>query len=162
MNDIERLLEAYLTPVENERFVATKRWKDKEGNPIIWEIKAVSEDRIKALRLEATRRAQAGYLRSSKLYGGHRTSEVDEIETVVARTDQVHIFNELLAAESTVFPDLSNGALQDKFGTRDEVGLLKAILSVSGELMDYIQRTTAINGFLDKEYKEVYEEAKND
>ena len=114
------------------------------------------------MRLEATRRAQAGYLRSSKLYGGHRTSEVDEIETVVARTDQVHIFNELLAAESTVFPDLSNSALQDKFGTRDEVGLLKAILSVSGELMDYIQRTTAINGFLDKEYKEAYKEAKND
>lgn len=160
INDIELLLEATLEPAQHERLVATKRWKDREGNPIEWEIAPVSEDTIKKLRLEATRIAQRSYNANSKAFKGN--ADMESVETVVAQANQIHIFNELLAVESTVFPDLKNARLQDKFGVYEPVALLKGILSVGGEFMEYIKQTSTINGFLEKEYEEVHEEAKND
>lgn len=161
MNDIELLLEGTLLPVENKRFVATQRWLDKNGEPVEWEICALSEERIKAIRLEAARKAKAKFIMRTKAFAGHMDGDAEVIEESVSQTEQIQLFNELLAVEATVFPDLKNAKLQDKFGVHDEVSLLRAILN-GGEFMEYITRTTALNGFLAQSYEEAFDEAKKD
>ncbi len=160
VNDVELLLGGTLAPIENKRFVATNRWTDSKGNPVMWEIKALHEDKLKAIRLEAARQANATYAVRTKAFAGHMNEMASDIEEAVARTDQIHIFNTLLAVEATVFPDLKNAALQDKFGVHSEADLLKAIL-VGGEFTAYVERVNSLNGF-GRDYAQAYEEAKKD
>ena len=65
----------------------------------------------------------------------------------------------LMAAMSTVYPDLKNAELQNSYGVMGEVELLEAMLS-AGELLAYEQEINRINGF-DVSFDDKVEEAKN-
>ncbi|MFM9413342.1 phage tail assembly chaperone [Peptococcus simiae] len=130
---------------ENVKYVASERFKSPTtGEPLEWEIRPLSNaesERIKVqCQKEATKKGRLNQARFTKLY------------------------NDTVMVECTVFPDLRNGQLQDKFGVKsaDPVELLGKMLCLPGEYNGYLEKVTEVNGFVVNQYEEAAEEAKND
>ena len=133
---------------ENVKFVASKRFKDKKGNPIEWEIKALSADENDAIKKQCITRKQVPGKR------GQFTNEFDNIKYI-----------SLLCVNSIVVPDLNNAALQDSWSKKagfpimNGGDLLKVMLK-SGEYDMLSQKIQEVNGYND-DINEDIEEAKN-
>ncbi|MCI8342469.1 MAG: phage portal protein [Firmicutes bacterium] len=137
-------LEAFLNPVEPEniRFVASKRFLDKDGKPVVWELKPVSTEEDEALRKQCTKKVPV----SGKF--GQFTMETD-----------YDLYLGKLAAKCTVSPDLDDSEFQDSFKVMGSDKLLKALLR-PGEYAFYLKKVQEINGF-DVGTEETVEQAKN-
>ena len=133
-------LEQNAIPVSNVKFLASKRFLDDESNPVMWEIKAVKNELDEELRRTSAKRV------SEKK--GALISEVDH-----------SLYLCRLAAECTVFPDLSDAALQDSYGVMGKENLLKAMLT-PGEYSDYLLKVQEVNGF-NIDFSEKVNTAKN-
>lgn len=125
--------------LENKRVVISNRFKDAKGNPIEWEIKAVTCEENEDLQ----RRAMV----QRKLPTGQQVREVDQIK-----------YTSLLLAESVVYPDLNNAKLQDSYGVKTPEALLKKMLYPREEtlLAQEVMEFSQIENLGDK-----VEEAKN-
>ena len=132
---------------ENVKYVASKRYKDKNGNPLEWELKALSADENDAIKKQCMVRKQVPGKR------GQFTTEFDNIKYI-----------SLLCVNSVVFPDLNNAALQDSWSKKTGLSimngsdLLKVMLK-SGEYDLLSQKVQEVNGYSD--INEDIEEAKN-
>ena len=123
-----------------EEVIVSKRFKDKDGNPISWKIRAITEEENELIRKAATKFVKGR--------GGQRTPEI-----------QPEVYMAKVAAASVVFPDLKNAELQKSYGVLGAENLLKKML-LSGEYATLIEKVQEINGF-DKDINEVVEEVKN-
>ena len=108
--------------VENVKYIASERFLDDDGKPVMWEIKAVSNSLDEEFRKSSTKKV-----------GG--TPDFDH-----------SLYIGKLAAEATVYPDLSDASLQDSYGVMGKDSLLKAMLT-PGEYSSYLLKVQDISGF---------------
>lgn len=129
-------------PMESTRFIASPRFRDKDGTPAAWELRAVSgtED-------EALRKACAKQVPVAGRKGQYR------------RETDYELYLGKLAAACTVTPNLNDKSLQDSYGALGADALLKAMLT-SGEYAAYLAKVQEVCGF-DVSLQDEVDEAKN-
>lgn len=127
----------------NTFYAATKSLCDEKGEPIKWEIKALTTKESEEIRESCTTEipvtGKPGYYRpkvNTKQY--------------IAR----------LIAASVVFPDLYNEELQDSYGVRTPEDLLKELVDDPVEYEEFAKFVQSFTG-LDETLSDKVEEAKN-
>ncbi len=128
--------------VENEKYVASKRFLDENGQPIAWEIKAITGAEDEALRKSCTKSVQ-----------------IPGKKHQYQRETDYNMYLGKLAAVCTVFPNLQDKQLQDSYGVMGAESLLKTMLT-NGEYADYLAKVQEVCGFETSLQDEV-DEAKN-
>lgn len=123
-----------------EEFVVSERFRDENGKPIPWKIRALSESEN-----EEIRKASTQYVKGK---GGQRIPETKP-ELYLAK----------IAAASVVFPDLKDADLQKSYGVIGAEELLKKML-LAGEYATLIQKVQEINGF-ERDINDLVDEVKN-
>jgi hypothetical protein len=125
-----------------EEFVVSERFKDKEGKPVPWKLRSMTEAENEECRKAATR--------SIKGNNGRKGTEVKVIpEEYVAK----------LTVASIEFPNLKDAELQKSYNVIGAEMLLRKML-LPGEYAALVQKVQDINGF-DKDMNELVEEVKN-
>lgn len=131
-------LSAFLNPVkaENKKVVISKRFLDEKGNPVPFEIRAITQEENKKLINKNTKRDKKG----------------------------IEVFNrgEYLAeltASAVVFPDLNNAELQKGYNCLGATSLIQKMLLV-GEFAELANQVQILSG-LDDDINKDIEEAKN-
>jgi len=124
----------------SEDFIVSDRFKDKEGAPVAWKIRSMSEAENEEIRRSATR-----------LVKGKNGMKVPE-------TSPEEYMAKLVVA-SIVFPDLKNAELQKSYGVLGAEQLIKKML-LSGEYAVLVQKVQKVNGF-DRDINELVEDVKN-
>ena len=143
MSDLSLFLKQNVAQVENEKFVASKRFVNpKTGDYVEWEIKPIDSGLDEQIRKECTKRVPVNGKR------GQYTQELD--------TDK---YFGKLCVECTVTPNLNSAELQDSYGVKGADALLKAML-LGGEYTEYKAKIVEINGY-DTSMEELVDEAKN-
>ena len=148
MTNLELFFAENVALEENEKYVASKRFKDAKGKFLEWEIKALTADENDAIKKECVIRKPIPGKR------GQYTNEFDNIKYI-----------SLLCVNSIVSPDLNNTELQDSWSKKagysimNGSDLLKVMLN-SGEYDMLSQKVQEVNGYLD-DINEGIEEAKN-
>lgn len=125
---------------ENELIPVSTSFVGEDGKPVLWEVRQLTNDEMKSIKKQCIKQ-----VRDRR---GNVSVETDSEKMVL-----------MMAATSTVYPDLKNAKLQDSYGVMGEGELLEAMLSV-GELLAYQQEINRINGF-DVSFEEKVDEAKN-
>lgn len=136
---MERSLAAFLKPVEveNELVEVSDRYRDENGKPVKWEIRAITSKENDQLMRKHTKRDK-----KTKQEIFDRTSYTND-----------------LVASAVVYPDLKNAELQKAYGVLGEVELLQKMLIV-GEFMRLSEEVQKISG-LDIEDEDQVEAIKN-
>lgn len=127
----------------NTFYAATKSLCDEKGNPVEWEIKALTTKESEDIRSECTTEVPV----------------TGKPGMVRPKVDTKAYIAKLIAA-CVVFPDLYNKELQDSYGVRTPEDLLKEMVDDPSEynaLAEFIQN---FNG-LDETLEEKVKEAKN-
>lgn len=127
--------------IENKKVEISKRFLDSEGNPMKFEIRAISSADDQILRESCT-----------------VIKEIPGKKGQFAPQFDVMKYTLMLAAACVVYPQLDNAALQDSYGAKTKTELLSAML-LPAELQDLNTEVQAINGF--KTMADLEEEAKN-
>lgn len=126
MDSFSAFMADKVAKLANKKVVISDRFKDAKGKPIEWEIKAITCDENEDLQRTA--------MVNRKLPNGQIIREMDQIK-----------YTALLLAESVVYPDLNNAALQDSYGVKTPEALLKKMLYpreeslLAQEVMDFSQ-----------------------
>lgn len=162
MSDLSCFLKANAVPVENVKYVASKRFQrpvlDKNGKPVVtgkdaagnpvyktepveWEIRTIDTELDEQIRKECTKTVVTGKR-------GQRSMELD--------TDKYAV---KVCVACTVFPNLNDAGLQDDYKVKGAEALLKKMLN-PGEYTDYKTKVLEVNGF-DVSMEELVDEAKN-
>lgn len=142
MSGLSAFLAENALPADNIKYAASKRFLDDEGQPVEWELRALSSAEDEALRKTCRKRVPVPGKR------GQYTQETDT-DAYVGK----------LAAACTVFPDLRDSKLQDSYHVLGEEALLKAMLT-AGEYAAYLEKVQEVCGF-DTDMQELVDEAKN-
>lgn len=142
MGDLNCFLAQNAVKTENVRYAASKRYHNKAGKPMEWEIGTLGSTEDEALRKDCTKRIPVPGRR------GQYTQETD-YTLYVGR----------LAAACTVFPNLNDKELQDSYHVMGADALLKAMLT-AGEYASYLEKVQQVNGF-DTTMEDMVDEAKN-
>ncbi|MDP4110176.1 MAG: phage portal protein [Bacillota bacterium] len=139
MSGLSAFLAANATPMENIKVPISDRFRDMDGSPIEWELRALPESENEALRRSCTKTVR------------NRHAETE-------KTDYNLYLGKLVVA-CVVFPDLNDAALQDSYGVLGADNLVKKMLT-AGEYSALLEKVQEINGF-DKDMTELKDEAKN-
>ncbi len=143
MSKFSMFMRANKTVKENVKFAATKSLCDEEGNPLLWEFRAVSSKENEAIRdscvVETAAAGKSGVTRS-KLKTG--------------------LYVQKLIAASVVVPDLYDAELQDSYGVKTPEELLMALVDNPGEYNRLAEFVQHFHGF-DVSLDEKAEQAKN-
>ena len=142
MSNLSGFLAQNAIPVENIKYVASKRFLDDNKQPLEWEIKCITSEEDELLRKSCTKRIQVPGGRK-----GQYTQETD-----------YNVYLGKLAANCTVFPNLNDAELQDSYGVMGADALLKKMLA-PGEYADYLLKVQEVNGF--QTLQENVDEVKN-
>ncbi|KWX87048.1 phage portal protein [Paenibacillus riograndensis] len=110
-----------------EEFVVSQRFKDKEGQPVAWKLRSMTEDENQECRKAATRKVKG----KSGVY----TSEIDPNDYMAK-----------LMTSIVVHPDLKNAELQRSYNVLGAEALLRKML-LPGEFAALGERVQALNGF---------------
>ena len=127
MDNLEMFYSQKVEAVENKKIVASKRIKDREGNPIEWEIKSITSVEDSVLRKKHTK-----YNKNKK---GISSPTLDT---------SAYLSN--LAVECVVFPDLRNVDLINDWGVATAEDLITKMLT-PGEYDELILAIQDINGW---------------
>lgn len=142
--NLEVFMKGNVLPAEEKEVAISKRMLDSEGNPVKWTLQAITTREDTELRQECTRVAKA----PGK--NGKRGATVEKLD--------VDLYGLKLCAACVVYPDLNNAELQDSYGVKNPIDLLKVML-LPGELADLQVEATDVCGF--QSFDEKVEEAKN-
>lgn len=118
-----------------EEVVISPRFKDEQGNPLKFTIKAMTEDEFEDIRKRSTQ-------------VGKKKVEFDSRK-----------FNLHVAINNTINPDFKNADSIKKLGVSSPEEYVKRVL-LAGELATLVQKISELSGF-DVEMSELVEEAKN-
>ena len=141
MSDFSVFMMGNAGKTDSVKYVASKRFA-ANGKPVEWEIRPVDGDTDEAIRKDCTKRVPIPGKR------GQHTQEID--------TDK---YVGKLCVACTVYPDLTNAALQDSYGVKSADALLKRML-LPGEYTEYKTKVMEVNGF-DVSMEDLVDEAKN-
>lgn len=142
MSDFSAFLSENKIKQDNIKFVVSKNFRDKNGNPIEWELRQLSAGEDDDIRRASTRKVKSGT--RSNTY----TQELDTNGYLAKMT-----------AAAVVYPNLNDAALQNSYKVMGAENLLRAMLS-AGEYIQLSSKVAEINGF-DTDVNELVEEAKN-
>ncbi|MUT67828.1 phage portal protein [Paenibacillus sp. NEAU-GSW1] len=122
------------------KFAVSERFMDKEGNPVSWELRSMTESENEECRKSATRKVKGK--------NGVYTSETNTDEYLAK-----------LVVSSIHFPDLKNAELQKSYGVIGAETLLRKMLR-PGEYAALVQQVQDINGF-NQSINDLADEVKN-
>lgn len=123
-----------------EEFAVSNRFKTKDGKPVLWKIRSMTEAENEEYRKAATKKVKA------------------KNGTYLTETNS-DLYLAKLAVASVVYPDLKDAELQKSYGTLGAENLLRVML-LPGEYAALVEKVQQINGF-DKDLNELKEEVKN-
>lgn len=127
----------------NTFYPATKSLVDKDGKPLVWEIKPISTKEDEAIRDACTFEVPIH---------GKRNQFRIKIDANAYMTKQL--------AASVVFPNLLDAELQDSYGVKTPDALLKEMVDDPTEFAEFAAFVREFNGF-DETINDAVEEAKN-
>ncbi|MDF2651710.1 MAG: phage portal protein [Paenibacillus sp.] len=140
MSDISAFLAGNVATETMEEVVVSERFKDKEGKPVAWVLRSITEEENDAIRKSATKR--------NKGKGGQQVSEIDQTD-----------YLSKMAVASVAFPNLKDAELQKSYNVIGAESLIRKML-LAGEYANLLLKVQEINGF-DKDINDLVEEAKN-
>lgn len=126
--DITAFLAGNAIKVDEQEYVASKRFLDKDGNPIPWKLRVVTNDELDAI---------AKHCRKKEF--NPKTREYS------FTVDSTKLDLELVCA-SVVYPNLNDSKLQDSYKTIGAEATVKAMLT-PGEYTDLVRAVTEVAGF---------------
>lgn len=134
-------LEAFLRQnkreTKNVKVAASTAFVDAKGNAIEWEVRP-----LKTNEAENIRKICSKYEKGGKV-----------------KVDQA-LFNKMVAARCTVYPNLKDKTLQDSYGVMGEEDLICEMLDKDGEFQEYVKKCFEVSGYKQTD-AELVEEAKN-
>ena len=125
---------------ENVKLAVPSELCDKDGKPLEWEIRKLNAREVQALTKECV---------TTKQIGKKLVPSMDE-----------ELFTKKLMAESVVFPDLNNAALQDSYGVKTPEALIVEMVSCAGDFMAFAEYLMVLNN-INKSLDDRVDEAKN-
>lgn len=126
--------------ISNRKLVVSNRFRDENGQPIEWEIRALTAGDRQDIRAAALTIGTVTKGTAVKMHFDSAKS------------------NKMLAAAAVVFPDLKDAALQDSYGVMNDVELIGKML-YEDELNKLIEAVNELAAGTAPE--ELEEEAKN-
>ena len=127
---------------ENIKYAASPRFLDENGKPMEWEIQAITSTEDEALRKSCTKRVP---------FPGRKNQ--------YQRETDFDLYLGKLAVACTVFPNLNDQELQDRYHVMGAEVLLKTMLK-PGEYANYVEKVQEVCGF-DITLQDEVDEAKN-
>lgn len=143
MSELSMFLKKNKIIKKNAFFPATKSLCDENGDPLKWEIKALTTKENDQIRDESMMEVQI----TGK--PGQYRMKLDTSKYIAK-----------MVAASVVFPDLYDSELQDSYGVRKPEDLVREMIDDPGEYNDFATFIQNFNGF-DTGLDEKVEEAKN-
>nr|DAI45040.1 MAG TPA: tail assembly chaperone protein [Caudoviricetes sp.] len=127
--------------VTEVEYVASKRFTDENGDPIVWRIRVLTNKELEKLRDKFTKKV---------FEPGTRKSE---------EQFNVKDFTDELVTRTIAFPTLDDIDLQNSWGVSSEIDLVKAMLN-GGEYTDLTRAIQEANGF-ETGFEDKVKEVKN-
>lgn len=143
--DFQAFMKENARAVPNQKIVVSDRFVDADGRPIPFELRAISPEEDDALREEYT------HMQPAPGKAGRRGQMLPRLDSAA--------YTAAMTAACVVYPSLTNAALQDSYGVKDPVALLRRMLT-PGELSDLIFEAQRLCGF-DLSMDERVDTAKN-
>lgn len=126
--NLSAFLKQNVEVVNETEYVASKRIKDANGEPIAWKIKTLATDETEKMRKKYTKRITDRITRQSE----------ERFDTTA--------YNEELLSKVITYPNLYDAELQDSWGVTEPVDLVKVMLT-PGEYADLLAAATEAQGF---------------
>ena len=139
--NLSAFLKQNVEVVNETEYVASKRIKDANGEPIAWKIKTLPTDETEKMRKKYTKRITDRFTRQTE-----------------ERFDMT-AYNEELISKAIKYPNLYDAELQDSWGVTEPVDLVKVMLT-PGEYADLLAAATEAQGY-DAGMKDKVKEVKN-
>lgn len=127
--------------VTEVEYVASRRFTDENGDPIVWRIRVLTNKELEKLRDKFTKKV---------FEPGTRKSE---------EHFNVKDFTDELVTRTIAFPTLDDIDLQNSWGVSSEIDLVKAMLN-GGEYTDLTRAIQEANGF-ETGFEDKVKEVKN-
>lgn len=143
MGNLSFFLKQNVEQEENVKYVASKRFKDEEGNPIEWEIKSITPEEDDEIRKSCTKRIP--------VVGGRKGEYTKDVDTSK--------YLATLVCKCVAFPNLNDAELQNSYGVMGAEQLVRNMLK-PGEYLDLANKVQEVNGY-NVTQEELVEEAKN-
>lgn len=145
MSNINMFFKKNKPTKENVFYPATKSLTDKNGDPLMWEIKPLTTRENELIQEACIKEVPMGG--RTKQY----RSKIDHCQYMCQTL-----------VKSIVFPDLLNAELQDSYGVKKPEELLKEMIDNVGEYNAFFQFIQEFNEFDDElDLEEEIETAKN-
>lgn len=137
-------LQAFMIEKKEETFdyVASKKFKDENGQPMVWKLKTITAKENEQLRRECYKQVLVS--------NGNKKAYQQQLDTIK--------YLELLTEKCVVFPDLHDEELLDFYHEMNSIELLTKHLLNAAEYDDLTAEIQRINGY---DLEEAAEEAKN-
>ncbi len=142
MEKLELFLKKNKVKRENIQYPATTSLVDENGEPLLWELRAVTTKENNKLVDEAVR------------YIGQADGETK------ATLDNV-VYTRAFITAAVVFPDLHNKALQDSYGVMTPEELLEEMIDSPDEFAALAKKVKELSGISKKQEAAEVSEAKN-
>lgn len=126
--NLSAFLKQNVEVVNETEYVASKRIKGADGDPIAWKIKTLATDETEKMRKKYTKRITDRITRQSE-----------------ERFDAT-AYNEDVLSKAITYPNLYDAELQDSWGVTEPVDLVKAMLT-PGEYADLLAAVTEAQGY---------------
>ena len=143
MGELTRFLKKNKKVKKNTFYPATKSLCDENGEPLLWEVRALSTRETDAIRENCTTEVPV-------------TGKPGMMRPKVDSTKYV----ESMVVAAVVFPDLRNAELQDSYGVKTPEALIKEMLDNPEEYNTFAEFIQEYNG-LDETITEKIEQVKN-
>ena len=143
MSNLSLFLKKNKVQKENTFYAPTKSLCDEKGNPLEWEIKAITTRENDEIREDCT--IEIPIKGKPNMYRPKVNSS---------------LYAAKMLAASVVFPDLNNAELQDSYGVTSAHELVKEMVDDPGEYNDFVAFVQEFNGF-NSTMDDKVEEAKN-
>lgn len=140
MSDLSLFFAQNTAAEATEQFVVSERFKDKEGQPVSWQLRSMTEAENEECRKSATRKVKGK--------NGSYTAETNTDEYLAK-----------LVVSSIHYPNLKDAELQKSYSVLGAENLLRKMLR-PGEYASLVQRVQDINGF-NQGLNELADEVKN-
>lgn len=141
MSDLAMFLKKNKKPRENVFYAASADFADKDGAPMLWELRAVTTAENERIREACTK-------------------EMSDRRGGMQRRVDTSAYMAQLAAAAVVHPNLYDAALQDSYGVKTPEALLREMIDNAGEYAALLAKVSELSGF-DRDFQSEVEEAKN-
>lgn len=126
-------LSAFLHPItenEEKEVVISNRFRDENGNPVPFRIRALTQEENDAITKKSTRRVKVN---------GQMVENLDSVD-----------FSRRMVVAATVEPDFSNSELCQRYGVMDPL-MVPGRMLLSGEYGKLLKAITDLSGFDDND-----------